>query len=97
MSIWNWWEIPRPIIEAMISPNQLTSGVNQDCLLSPTLFNLFINGLIEELKKLGLVKFDELILALLMFADGIALMAETEQDLQCMLNVLHSWCKCWLQ
>ena len=81
----------------MISPNQLTSGVNQDCLLSPTLFNLFINGLIEELKKLGLVKFDELILALLMFADGIALMAETEQDLQCMLNALHSWCKCWLQ
>ena len=81
----------------MISPNQLTSGVNQDCLLSPTLFNLFINGLIEELKKLGLVKFDELILALLMFADGIAPMAETEQDLQCMLNALHSWCECWLQ
>jgi len=30
-----------------------------------------------------------------MFADDIALTAETEEDLQCMLNALHSWCECW--
>ena len=37
---------------------------------------------IEEVKKLGLgVKCSELILALLMFADDIALMAEAEEDL----------------
>ena len=67
--------------------------VKQGCLLSPTLFNLFINGLIEEIKKLSLgVKCGELFLALLMFADDIALVAETEEDLQCMLNALHSWC-----
>jgi len=64
---------------------------------SQTLFNLFINGLIEEIKKLGLgIKRGELILALPMFADDIALMAETEEDLQCMLIALQSLCECWL-
>jgi len=49
----------------------------------------FINGLIEEIKKLGLgVNCEKLILALLMFADDIALMAETEEDLRCM----HAQC-----
>ena len=63
----------------------------------PNFFNLFINALIENIKKLGLgVKCGELILALLKFADDIALMAETENDLQCMLNALHFWCEYWL-
>jgi len=85
------------INDTISEPISVTTGVKQGCLLSPTLFNLFINGLIEEIKKLGLgVKCGELILALLMFADDIALMAETEEDLQCMLNALHSWCECWL-
>ena len=59
----------------------------------PTLFNLFINDLIEEIKQLNLgVKCGEILVALLMFADDIAIMAETEEDLQCMLNTLHTWC-----
>ena len=51
----------------------------------------------ENIKKLGLgVKCGELILALLKFADDVALMAETEKDLQWMLKALHFWCECWL-
>ena len=42
------------------------------------------------------MKCGELILALFKFADDIALMAETEKDLQLMLNVLHFWCEYWL-
>ena len=33
--------------------------------------------------------------ALLMFADDIAIMTETEEDLQCMLNTLRTWCESW--
>ena len=31
-----------------------------------------------------------------MFADDIAIMAETEEDMQCMLSTLHIWCEAWL-
>jgi len=34
-------------------------------------------------------------LAFLKFADDVALMAETEKDLQSMLNSLQFWCECW--
>ena len=60
----------------------------------PNFFNLFINALIENIKKLGLgVKCGELIFK---FADDVVLMAETEKDLQWMLKALHFWCECWL-
>ena len=77
-------------------PFPVTSGVKQGCLLSPTLFNVFINSLIGEIKKLGLgVRCGEVLLAILMFADDIALIAETEQELQKMLDSLFSWCSTW--
>jgi len=59
------------------------------CLTFPNFFNLFFNALIVNIKKLGLgVKCGELILALLKFVDDVAFMhlAETENDLQWMLN-----------
>ena len=108
MSLWNWQEVPRPtkipyrnteyfvrINDTISEPIPVTTGVKHAGL--PTFPHFVQPGLIEGIKKLGLgVKCGELILALLRFADDIALMAETEEDLQCMLNVLHSWCECWL-
>ena len=67
-----------------------TSGVKQAC---PNFFNLFINALIENIKKLLM---GELILTLFKFANDVALMAETEKDLQWMLKALHFWCECRL-
>ena len=42
------------------------------------------------------VRCGEILLAILMFADDIALLAETEQDLQTLLDSLYSWCNTWL-
>ncbi len=33
------------------------------------------------------------IIAILLYADDIVLLAESQQDLQCLLDVLHQWCQ----
>ncbi len=38
---------------------------------------------------------EDLIIALLLYADDIAIMAESEEDLQTLLNILEKWCKQW--
>ena len=42
------------------------------------------------------VRCGEVLLALLMFADNIALLAKTEQELQTLLDCLYSWYNTWL-
>ena len=75
---------------------ETTSGVKQGDYLSPTLFCIFINDLITEINGLGQgVKLGTSQLSILIFADDIALLAENEQDLQTMLNCVHSWCDKW--
>ena len=52
------------------------SGVRQGDVLSPTLFSLFINGLVEELNELNLgIKIEETHIFALLYADDIALIA----------------------
>ena len=61
--------------------------------MSPTLFGLFINDLVAEVNKQNLgIKVGNLQIAILLFADDIVLMAESEQKLQSLLNVVHKWC-----
>ena len=72
------------------------SGVKQGCNLSPTLFAIFANDLVNEINGLDL-GFDigDRKLSLLLYADDIVMMAKTEEDLQTMLDTLYSWCKRW--
>ena len=75
---------------------ETTSGVKQGDSLSPTLFCIFINDRITEINGLGKgIKLGTSQLSILIFADDIALLAENEQDLQSMLNCVHSWCDKW--
>ena len=72
---------------------EVNSGLRQGCILSPLLFNLYINDLAIYLKSFGVgINCDEDKVCILMYADDIVLLAETERDLQILLTALHDWC-----
>ena len=75
----------------------VTTGLRQGCILSPLLFNLLSNDIIQEINsaKCG-VKYngtDEL--SILMYADDIMLISDSEVKLQQMLHRLNLWCARW--
>ena len=69
-----------------------TIGVRQKCLLSPDLFNLFLENIMSEAfaecTDLG-INIDGCRLKDLRFADDIALLADSEEDLQTLINKVH--------
>ena len=68
-------------------------GLKQGCLLSTTLLNLFLNDLSLRLNQSGIgVHIEEMIINHLLYADDLVLIAETESDLQILLDILGSWC-----
>ena len=66
-------------------------------VLSTTLFNIYVNDLENEIKNLNMgvsIEYD-LCVSILIYADDIVLLAENEENLQCMLNYLYNWCTNW--
>ena len=74
----------------------VTNGLKQGCLLSPILFNIYINDLVTLIKEscTGISIAGENV-CLLMYADDLVLLARNEKGLQCMLDILHQWCMEW--
>ena len=71
-------------------------GVRQGCILSPILFLLFINGLVEEIKKSGKgVLYGKVKIAILLFADDIVLIAENREDLEILMEITNEYSKKW--
>ncbi len=71
-------------------------GVKQGDNLSPTLFGGYINSLITDLKASGLgIHIGPDKVCVLAYADDLVLLADSEFDLQKLLDILCTWCKRW--
>ena len=63
----------------------------QGCNLSPTLFTVFSNDLVKEICDLNLgISVGEIKVSILMYADDIVLLTDSEEKLQSMRDTLHS-------
>ena len=68
----------------------VTNGLRQGCVLSPLLFALYINSLINELKKAGVgIDCRGQRVAALLYADDMVLFAEDEKIMRLGLRILQ--------
>ena len=72
-------------------------GVAQGCSLSPILFSVFINGLLEELEqsKLGIELSSGGRIGGMLFADDFVGVSDSEDQLQKLIDVVHAYCCKW--
>jgi len=80
----------------LTDPFETTSGVRQGDCLSPTLFSLYINDLALEIQSSGHgVAVNGEKISILLYADDIVLISDSEVSLQRMIEILERWCAKW--
>lgn len=71
---------------------EVQCGLKQGCLMSPLLFNLYINDLLEEITQLETgVDIGQTSVSVIVYADDIVLLTKSAEDLQSMMETLHAW------
>ena len=74
----------------------VNTGVKQGCILSPTLFGLYIDDLAKELNSSAFdVQVKDRNVAALLYADDIVVLAPNAENLQTLIDLIHNWCTTW--
>ena len=76
-----------------------SKGVRQGCVLSPPLFNLYINELpllFEKTTSDPFILPNSTAINSLLYADDLVILSWSKYGLQNCLNVLHNWSEKWL-
>ncbi len=82
---------------ALTSTFQTSLGVMQGEVLSPTLFNLYVNDIPQALEQHDPkpVHIGDKEISCLMYADDVVLLSVTQEGLQNSINALYSYCHTW--
>jgi hypothetical protein len=76
-----------------------SKGVCQGCVLSPLLFNLYINELpklFEETISDPFILPNSTTISSLLYADDLVILSRSKTGLQNFLDTLHNWSQRWL-
>ena len=72
------------------------AGVGQGCVLSPTLFAIFINNLARAISESGVgIDVGGKKVAILLYADDIVIITDNAEDLKESMKIATKWGKQW--
>ena len=75
---------------------ELSNGVKQGCILSPTLFVMFIDDLVDSLNSAQAgVDYGKHQISCLLYADDIVIIVPNEVKLEALTRIVEAWCHRW--
>ena len=74
----------------------VNSGVRQGDSLSATLFNFYVNDfIVGRNSHISVVDNNGINVCSLLYADDLVVFADSEAELQCLIDTVYNWCKKW--
>ena len=81
--------------QKMSNSIQITKGVHQGNVLSPLLFNIFMNDINDDIMESDVPELNNLKISHLLYADDLLLLATSEKGLQQKIDSINNFCSKW--